>query len=279
MAPREKIEFILDQVRLCLAKNDYIRAQIISRKITNKALAKDDLEDLKVRYYLLMVQYYNHENDYLNICRSYRYIYETKLVQNDKSQWSEYLKLIVLYIVLSPYGNEQSDLINRIAEDKHLIELLQYKEFLKRFITEELIRWPAFQKDYSKELGELSVFTSSGEKLWDVLHSRVVEHNILVIAKYYHLCTMTRFAELLDLTIPETEKFVSELVSSGIVWAKMDRPKGIVSFRKRQDPNDLLNNWSHDVGDLLGLLEKTCHLISRETMLNDKKAEGRGKAK
>lgn len=38
MDPREKIEFILEQMRLCLAKNDSTRAQIISRKVTAKAL-------------------------------------------------------------------------------------------------------------------------------------------------------------------------------------------------------------------------------------------------
>ena len=37
MAKAEKIAFILEQVRLCLAKKDYMRAQILSRKISPKA--------------------------------------------------------------------------------------------------------------------------------------------------------------------------------------------------------------------------------------------------
>ena len=32
----EKVHFIIEQVRLCLAKKDYIRAQIISKKISTK---------------------------------------------------------------------------------------------------------------------------------------------------------------------------------------------------------------------------------------------------
>jgi len=36
MEKKEKAEFILEQMRLCLAKKDYIRTQIISKKITTK---------------------------------------------------------------------------------------------------------------------------------------------------------------------------------------------------------------------------------------------------
>lgn len=37
MERREKLEFLLEQMRLCLAKHDYIRTQIISKKINIKA--------------------------------------------------------------------------------------------------------------------------------------------------------------------------------------------------------------------------------------------------
>lgn len=36
MERREKVEFILEQMRLCLAKKDFIRTQIISKKISVK---------------------------------------------------------------------------------------------------------------------------------------------------------------------------------------------------------------------------------------------------
>lgn len=36
MDKREKVEFILEQMRLCLAKHDYVRTQIISKKINTK---------------------------------------------------------------------------------------------------------------------------------------------------------------------------------------------------------------------------------------------------
>ena len=36
MEKNEKVDFILEQIRLCLAKKDHIRAQIISKKISVK---------------------------------------------------------------------------------------------------------------------------------------------------------------------------------------------------------------------------------------------------
>jgi hypothetical protein len=36
MEKKEKVDFILEQMRLCLAKKDYIRCQIISKKVSTK---------------------------------------------------------------------------------------------------------------------------------------------------------------------------------------------------------------------------------------------------
>ena len=37
------------------------------------------------------------------------------------------LKSVVLYVILSPYDNEQSDLVHRISADKKLEEIPKYK--------------------------------------------------------------------------------------------------------------------------------------------------------
>lgn len=42
MEKKEKVEFILEQMRLCLARKDYIRTQIISKKIATKYFDEKD---------------------------------------------------------------------------------------------------------------------------------------------------------------------------------------------------------------------------------------------
>lgn len=44
---------------------------------------------------------------------------------------------------------------------------------------------------------------------------------------------------------------------SGTVWARIDRPAGVISFRNKRDAEDVMNDWSSDMAKLLGLVEKT----------------------
>lgn len=55
MEKREKVELILEQMRLCLAKQDLVRAQIIAKKISIKFFDDPKQEDLKYKYYCIMV--------------------------------------------------------------------------------------------------------------------------------------------------------------------------------------------------------------------------------
>ncbi|KAG5723726.1 hypothetical protein E4T56_gene15698, partial [Termitomyces sp. T112] len=99
------------------------------------------------------------------------------------------------------------------------------------------------------------VFNS--EKRWEDLHTRVIEHNIRVVAEYYTRITLTRLTSLLDLTVKQTEETLARLVVSGTIWARIDRPAGIISFRNKRSAEDVMNDWSSDMQKLLGLVEKT----------------------
>ena len=45
------------------------------------------LEELKLQYYRLYIQYYQQEHNYLEICRCYRAIYDTPSILADPAQW------------------------------------------------------------------------------------------------------------------------------------------------------------------------------------------------
>lgn len=77
------------------------------------------------------------------------------------------------------------------------------------------------------------------------------------MAEYYSRITIARLTALLDLTPKQTEQTLARLVVSGTIWAKIDRPAGIVDFRKKRSAEDVMNDWSSDMQKLLGLVEKT----------------------
>ncbi|XP_054807374.1 26S proteasome non-ATPase regulatory subunit 12 homolog A-like [Prosopis cineraria] len=293
MAKTEKIAFILEQVRLCLDRQDYVRAQILSRKISPRVFDADaskekkkpkegdnvveepaedipSLLELKRIYYELMIRYYSHNNDYLEICRCYKSIYEIPSVKENPTQWIPILRKICWYLVLAPYDPMQSSLLNSTLEDKNLSEIANFKLLLKQLVTMEVIQWTglwdAYKNEFENEKNLLGGYL--GDKAAEDLRERIIEHNILVVSKYYSRITLKRLAELLCLSIQEAEKHLSDMVVSKALVAKIDRPMGIVCFQSAKDSNDILNSWSANLEKLLDLVEKSCHQIHKETMVH-----------
>uniref|UniRef100_A0A2K6F4L0 PCI domain-containing protein n=1 Tax=Propithecus coquereli TaxID=379532 RepID=A0A2K6F4L0_PROCO len=219
MEKKERVEFILERMRLCLALDQ-------------------------------------HEGSYLSICKHSRAIYDTPCIQAESEKWQQALKSVVLYVILAPFDNEQSDLVHQISGDKKLEEIPKYKDLLKLFTTMELMRWSTLVEDYGMELrkGSLEspatdVFgsTEEGEKRWKDLKNRVVEHNIRVMAKYYTRITMKRMT----------------------IFAKVDRLAGIINFQRPKDQNNLLNDWSQKLNSLMSLVNKTTQLTAKEEMIHN----------
>lgn len=270
MERREKTDFILEQMRLLLAKKDYTRTQIMSRKISTKFFKEEPNQDLKLRFYALMIEYATHEEQYLSICKFWREIYDTPSIKADEGKWRQALENVVLYVILAPYDNEQSDLIHRIYEDANLAKIAMYRDLAKNFITPDLVRWPKIEEIYGSTLKSTAIFNlkdEAGAKRYKELHKRVVEHNLRVIAKYYTRITTKRLTQLLDLPEKETEEVLSKLVVSKTIYARVDRPAGVISFSAPKDPNETLNDYSRDINSLLELVEKTTHLITKEEMV------------
>lgn len=88
------------------------------------------------------------------------------------------LKLLALYLVLSPYNNEQSDFINRVYLDKNLEEVPVFRDILKKFLTKELLVFPRFQTLYQGDINALPPFAAadSAQMLWQALQQRITEH-------------------------------------------------------------------------------------------------------
>ncbi|KNC83284.1 hypothetical protein SARC_04463 [Sphaeroforma arctica JP610] len=116
---------------------------------------------------------------------------------------------------------------------------------------------------YVPELKTLDCF-SKHEHRADELRKRVAEHNMRVIAKSYTRVPVTSLIRLMDTTAEEIEAYVSKLVTEKMIYARYDRPAGIVSFQKKKEANEVLDKWVSDIDKLMGLVEKTTHLIDLE---------------
>ena len=151
----EKVEFILEQMRLCLANKDIIRAQIISKKISTRFFneKKDDeaVQKLKLKYYRLMVNLKTEEESFLEVANFYNHMLDTGIIQKNDEQRIKATKAVLLNCLLAVHGPEQVTLLNN-THDCGTIEddLPQYKRLAKLFIDSEIIEWLPFCEMYRK---------------------------------------------------------------------------------------------------------------------------------
>ena len=110
--------------------------------------------------------------------------------------------------------------------------------------------------------------TDTGEELWKELHRRITEHNIRVMAKHYTRISISRMTYLLSLPQETAEEITSHLVVNKTIYARIDRSKGIVSFRKPLETHQYLSDWSHNIENLMGFVSKSVHLINKEEMVH-----------
>eukprot|EP00871_Galdieria_phlegrea_P000585 jgi/Galph1/1527/GphlegSOOS_G207.1 len=249
MDKREKLEFILEQIRLSLDNGDYVRASVVSRKVTPRTFQEDEFKELRLRYNLLMVRLHTYNKEFWKLA-------------------NEELKNAVVCLLLSPYSNEQNDLLFRVHEYKQLEELQEFSNLLELYTRKELIQWSQIATRLHESWKAISLLNILDEKEASrLLHRRTIEHNLRVTTLYYSYISMKRLAGLLDLTEEETEQYLSEQVSSQVFWARIERPSGIVHFAKPQTSEQVLNSWSHNISSLLDKVEYACHLIHREKMV------------
>jgi len=271
LSKREKIDFIEEQIRLTLAKGDNVRAYILSKKVQRKFLIEDDYQDLKVRFYKLMIEYHTREKEPFELATDHHEIYSTKCVADDEAQWVAALSSTVLFLVLSPHTPGQSDMMHRLMTDEKLEneKLAPFHATLKLFTTKEIIAYPM---PHQAELEAHESLHTKGDELFAKwrkdLHTRVVQHNVRVVAGYYKRIRAPRLAQLLGLTEDETERHVSALVTDGTLVAKIDRPAKIIQFTPPKPPEEALSDWAADISKLLTLVDNTCHLIGKEHMVH-----------
>ncbi|KAI4091302.1 MAG: hypothetical protein LQ344_004161 [Seirophora lacunosa] len=199
MERREKTEFILEQVALCIEKGDWTQAGILSRKISTRQFTRkpkktpeevekenkereekekkrsaddppvekeDDVTDLKLRYYEQQITLAKHDDKYLDICKHYRQVLDTQSVEETPDQLHAVLQRVIYYIILAPHDNEQSDLLHRVNADSRNALVPEEQRLLKQFTIPELMRWPVIASTYGRHLCSTDVFSataSSGE--------------------------------------------------------------------------------------------------------------------
>lgn len=279
MAFSDKVEYILEQIQLTLKKGDYSQAKILSRKILLKALKNfEKADEFKATYLKYLIDINVFDYDYISIVKNLLLLIEIPAVKSSNTVAEDY-KRIIFYIILSKFDPHQQDLINKIKANPVFGKNVDAKIFklLDIFTTNELIHWSNIESLYKSAFSSSEIFAD--ETNYKNLQKRIIQHNLRIINKYYQFIKLDRLAYLLQLSVEESEQYVSDLVNEGMIVAKINRPQGTVKFDKAKhtegsDPrtsdnhiNALLNDWCYDIDKLLEEVDSIGHLINKEEMM------------
>lgn len=72
-----------------------------------------------------MITYASKLSRYLDLCKYYRSIHESKSIKADPSKSLAALRNAVYFVILAPYDNEQSDLLHRIAKEEDELKKIE----------------------------------------------------------------------------------------------------------------------------------------------------------
>lgn len=183
----------------------------------------------------------------------------------------------ILFLLISKHTDAQSALLTQINQSlnkefkEHALSDA-FKHVLQLFITTEIIITPFNGQSELESHNCLSRFANvdidCAAEFLKLFRVRIIEHNLFVVSKYYQRISLRRLQELTKLPADELEYHLSDMSFSGDLKLKIDRPAGIISFQVKRTPEQILTEWSGDIGKMLSLMESTCHLINRENMVH-----------
>ncbi len=192
-------------MKLVLSRKDFVRTQIMSRKISRKHLNEAGLETQKIQYFLYMTRYYIHEKMILDVAKAYQTIYDTYNKSKPELNLDPMGELksvafqnFILFLMVAPYTNEKVDLLN-IAESLYTRELdcnELIAKFMRKFLSYELM--PFNDREIEAQFAVYEPFKSdltehAHTHMQDFLR-QLIQHNIRVIERYYQRIRLPRLS-------------------------------------------------------------------------------------
>jgi len=298
----KRLDFMLEQMKLLLKVDDFIRMAVVRNKIKEKLLRAFP-ERCKI-YNQLSVQLFLNDENFVGISEGYWNIHEllravdspdkkmdvdekepikedkeAKKVDEVKGEEyfdSDHFNCAVVSCILAEYSEEQAKLLKKylkIMEDRKQEGISELISFLLKVFNRAEPMTPIMdtlgKRGLDQELLEFELLYI-GKKIRDpqlltLLKTRSLQHNIRIYSLYYTQMTLDRVSEFLGVSKEEAEDVVCKMVGKDKLWARIDQLTGIIKFRKPVDNTEVLSGWTKNVDSMLDLVAKTSEMINKET--------------
>jgi hypothetical protein len=246
MPPVDRIGLMLHQFRLCLDAKDQLRASLCAEKVKDQ---KVEDAQLRLLFLDLLIRYHSEfTKDFLAIADSW---YETYKLNHSGAA----LLNAIVSAVLAPHSPEQTRFCAQLQQVKDLTLMPDAKSLLAVFLGRDLVPWAEFEPKFEQ------IIPADNR---EVMRQRVIEHSLRVVAMYYTNIRLARLAELEQITVNELEDRIVDLVFNEGFYAKIDRPKGIITFKRKQKVAEVADEFSSNIMKLCKLVDQAHSLIEKE---------------
>jgi hypothetical protein len=246
MDTNERQSLMLVQFRLCLEANDTLRATLSAEKISDQKFPDDQI---RLEFLHLLVRYHStFTKEYLPLAESWFAIYE---LSND----GKALINAIINGVLAGNSQKQVAFLRKLRALKDISLFPEGRAILSVFLGQDLVPWAEFAPKFAVIIPD-----NEGE----LMRKRVIEHSLRVVASYYTRIRLQRLAELEQITLDELESRIIDLVFNDEFYAKIDRPKGVITFQRKQKEAEVGDEFSSNLVKLCRLVDHTHALIEKE---------------
>ena len=267
---------------------------IVSNKINRKHLNDENLENLKIEFFQMMIIYNHHENKFIEVSKCYKILYDfyneieikvTHSTQENllKAETSDRYKNIlqtlnkkillvnyVLYLTICPPELETKNMLNELNMfyKKDVEENVDIQNIIAKHLSDEIVpitenffkiyqNYPIFVKDNSNLKAEEHV---------KLFRKYLIQHNLTVYQKFFSQIHLTRISKMITVDTLEIEAEICDMVVNKFIFAKINRISGTINFKPKSDYSDRLNDLNFDLHKMLDKMETTCHLIHKENL-------------
>jgi hypothetical protein len=248
MEEKERMRLMLHQFRLCLDTRDNLRASLCAEKIP---ILKTPDPELESEFLHLRIAYHSQfTQDYLAKAESYHKLFE---INGDPSELTQ----AIVNAVLATHSEKQVAFCKKLQGLKELTLMQEAKSLLAVFMRKDFVPWGEFEPRFPSLIPQEDPEHS-------VMRQRVIEHSLRVVATYYNKIRLQRLAALEQISVDELEERIIDLVFNEGFYAKIDRPRGIITFKRKQQVGEVADEFSETVMKLCKLVDQAHSLIEKE---------------
>ncbi|KAI5190339.1 26S proteasome regulatory subunit N5 [Nematocida sp. AWRm77] len=241
----------MEQMRLAILLQDKDKASVLSKRVSKRHL--EEVPFLKEYYWNRMIFVYLGEKEYHSVAEIFNEIRKTEEEKEAGSFTPP--TMAVLYCILSLHHAETEVLMKQSIESKlcqngarMLGEVFLSTQFIK------MDRISALIEELDAESKE--IFHCHAEDI----QKRLLEHNLLVVAKYYSRISIQSISELFGISKEAITDLITELIRKNLLAGTVDQLSGTVAFKSGKNE---LEEWCAGINACMDLVIKITHSIAK----------------